>query len=229
MLAQAIVVGPRKKLVVAKAGGLPRLLAPLQHAMELLGRNVDLAPEDADLRLRRRLQHLRRGSLGLVGTCLGRVDACLLIDRLCFHHVRTKVGIPELGTKGAINLLQLDLMSSMSIVDLLHHVQARGGDPLTHLLLGRVHPPVGNHCVGCLLVDALLPAPEILVADSKGCLLVSNLSFPQWEGSPVLLELELLVLEPHFMIPQLVEPFIKVPVQLRNGAKFHHNVPLPGH
>jgi hypothetical protein len=109
-LAWAVGDGPGRELEPAKASGLPRLPAPLQEGVELPGRGVKLAPEDADFRLRRRRQLLAQGGLQSIAMSLGFHSVRLCDDCPRLRRVRVKTGIPELGIEDVPNLLQLDLV-----------------------------------------------------------------------------------------------------------------------
>ena len=58
VLARSVGDGLGQEVGAAKVGTLPCLPIPLQQGIELLGCGVKPAPEDTDLRLRCRYQHL---------------------------------------------------------------------------------------------------------------------------------------------------------------------------
>jgi hypothetical protein len=124
---------------------------------------------------------------------LGFHSARLYGNHLC---VWAKTGVKDLSAKGALDLLQLSLIGSPGVTDLVCHVQTCCSETVTRFILGYEHHLVDSCCIGCLLANAVLPALEVLLIEDEDRLPVDDTHRPQLEGSPIFLK-------PEFMVPEL--------------------------
>jgi hypothetical protein len=94
----------------------------LQEGVKSPRCGVKPALEDADFQLRRCRQRLIQGGQMLVAASLGFHGARLCCDCPRLHHIRVIASIPELGVKGVLGILQLGLVGSLGITDLICHI-----------------------------------------------------------------------------------------------------------
>lgn len=165
----------RREIKPTKPGGLRCLVASVQQDTKLHHHSVEMAPENADLRVQHYHRCLMELGLKPVTTSLGLRRACLCSDRPLYHHVCTTTSFLELITEGGPDPLQLGLEGDPCVVNLARHVHAGGSNALTRLLLGCGYPLVGDCNIGRLLADTLLLMLKILLLAGETRLLVGDL------------------------------------------------------